>query len=646
MKPNNSYYKLLPLVLWVTVVIMAAATYPLNMTAAIVELIVAGALGGFVFYYYYRRQKHLSDYFSRIVGSVSGRSKVLTDLDMPVMLTRGREIIWYNSAFKIKVLSGRDCIGCDCGDIVGAEHVQHASGDLFDVHIGNRVYTVNMCQRDSGSGLWLFNDITELSTVKRNYNNIRPVVAYIAVDNLDDLQRDVKDSEKAQISSAVEERIENWAAHLGGVCRKLSGDRFLMVINEQSLSKAIESRFDILTTIKSLTFGDRGNATLSIGVGHDGADYAECEELARQALDMALGRGGDQAAVKDKKDFLLFGGTQSTQTKRSRVRTRVVASSLRKLILSSDNVLIMGHRFADLDSFGSAFGLYQAVRSLDKPAAVAITTEQALCGNLIDYVRENGSPDCVIEPDEALERVTKKTLLIITDTHRRNFLDCPELFDKCDTVVVIDHHRKTVDYIDNAIIFYHEPYASSASEMVSELLPYLGTKVGKIGAEALLSGIMLDTRNFVLHTGVRTFEASAYLRGCGANPVTVKHFFRGSINTYKEKSSIISAARLYGDCAISVCDDDNEDVRISSAQAADELLNISGVNASFVIFTAGGVTNISARSYGEINVQLIMEQLGGGGHLTMAAAQLEDEVEIVLQKLYSAIDNYKQNIVK
>ena len=171
MKPNNSYYKLLPLVLWVTVVIMAAATYPLNMTAAIVELIVAGALGGFVFYYYYRRQKHLSDYFSRIVGSVSGRSKVLTDLDMPVMLTRCREIIWYNSAFKIKVLSGRDCIGCDCGDIVGAEHVQHASGDLFDVHIGNRVYTINMCQRDSGSGLWLFNDITELSTVKRNYNN-------------------------------------------------------------------------------------------------------------------------------------------------------------------------------------------------------------------------------------------------------------------------------------------------------------------------------------------------------------------------------------------------------------------------------------------------------------------------------------------
>ncbi|MDD6284413.1 MAG: DHH family phosphoesterase [Firmicutes bacterium] len=646
MKPNSSYYGLLPLILLAVCAAVTVVTGFFNTTAFLIELIAVLVLAVLVIYYYLRRQKHMREYMRRIIKSVSGRSRVLSDLDMPVMIAHGRSVVWYNPAFRIKVLSGHDCIGDDCGRILGAENASRRSGEVFDVQFGNRLFAVNVCAAGDDSCIYFFSDMTELDNVKQSYSDIRPAVGYIVVDNLDDLLRDVKDSECAQISGTIEQKIENWAAEMGGLCRKLSSDRFLMVTDEKHLKTAIDKRFDILSTIKTVSFGERGNATLSIGVGHDGGSFAECEELARQALDMALGRGGDQAAVKDKKDFLLFGGTQSTQTKRSRVRTRVVASSLKKLIESSDSVFIMGHRFADLDCFGSSVGLYQAVRSMGKPAKIVITAQQALCGNLIDYVQENGFDGCVIDPHEAIGKMTKRTLLIVTDTHRRNFVDSPELFDRAETTVIIDHHRKTVDCIDSAIIFYHEPYASSASEMVSELLPYLGSKVGRIGAEALLAGIMLDTRNFVLHTGVRTFEASAYLRSCGANPVTVKQFFRGSINTYKEKSSIISSACLYGDCAISVCEDQGEDVRISSAQAADELLNIDGVNGSFVVFVASGVTNISARSYGAINVQLIMEQLGGGGHLTMAAAQLNEEPEIVLKKLYSAIDNYKANIVK
>ena len=465
----------------------------------------------------------------------------------------------------------------------------------------------------------------------------------ITIDNLEELQRGARDSEKAEIVSAISKKIEDYANKLDCMYYKLGGDNYLLVTDEFYLSVAINERFELLKQVRSIDFGERGYATLSIGVGHGSESVLECEDMARQSLDMALGRGGDQAAVKTDDDYEFFGGASSSTSKRTRVRTRIVASALKELIEGSDNILLMGHRFADLDSFGACFGMFSAISSLGKSAYIVVNREKSLCGQLIDYVERNGYADCVTTPEAAMSLVGDRTLLIICDTHRRNFLDCPELYDACQASVVIDHHRKTVDHIDDAVIFYHDPYASSACELVSELVQYIQPKIGKIEAEALLSGIMLDTRNFVLHSGVRTFEASAFLRGCGAATVTVKGFFKSGFNVYKERAAIIADSHVYGDCAISRTDSADKDIRIAASQAADEMLGIDGVNASFVLFNAGDVINISARSFGAVNVQLIMETLGGGGHLTMAAAQLSDcTMDDAVRRLAAAIDKYRE----
>ena len=488
-----------------------------------------------------------------------------------------------------------------------------------------------------------FVDMTEYENLVKRYNDNLPVVMLVTIDNLEELQRGARDSEKAEIVSAISKKIEDYAAKLDCMYYKLSTDSYLLVTDEYFLSLAIGERFDILKEVRSIDFGERGYATLSIGVGHGSESVLECEDIARQALDMALGRGGDQAAVKTDDDYEFFGGASSTSSKRTRVRTRIVASALKELIADTDRVLLVGHRFADLDSFGSCYGMYSAITAMGKEARVVVNRETSLCTQLIDYIEENGDEGCVISPEEALDSVTNKTMLIICDTHRRSFLDCPELYDACSVTVIIDHHRKTVDYIDNAVIFYHDPYASSACELVTELVQYIQPRIGKVESEALLSGIMLDTRNFVLHAGSRTFEAAAFLRNCGASTVTVKGFFKSGFNVYKERAAIIADAHVYGDCAISRTSSTDKDVRIAASQAADEMLGINGVHASFVLFHSGDVINVSARSLGAINVQLIMETLGGGGHLTMAAAQLSDcDMDDAVRQLAAAIDKYRQ----
>ncbi len=587
-----------------------------------------------------KRSRLLLDDIARQMGDAAG---ALTRLGLPVMAVEEGEIVWYNAAFLKQIVAGDDCIGREVDFLVRREALEAAFIDGIPVEYASRPYTLYAC-RQEGRILCYFVDQTDLTETRARYAAGRPVVAYITVDNIDDLQRDSRDSEKAQITGAIEKRIENWAVELNAVCRRLNHDRFILVTDETGLTYMTDTRFDILRKVKDIDFGDRGSATLSIGVGRGGANLAACEELARQALDMALGRGGDQAAVRNPKEFEFYGGTASTVSKRSKVRTRMVASALRELIDSSDNVLLMGHRFADLDAFGACFGFWRAVTEAGKPCRIVLDREKCLCRGLVDYVVENCPGEALlITPREALESMTRRTLLIVADTHRPGFVDSPEVLEAAPTVVVIDHHRKTVDYIADAVIFYHEPYASSACEMVSELLQYMTSRIGRVEAEALLSGIMLDTRNFVLHTGVRTFESSAYLRGCGANPVTVKGFFQNSIEVYKLRAAIVSSAHVYDHCAVAVASEEHPEIRIAAAQAADEMLGIENVDASFVAFCEDGVINISARSLGQVNVQLIMEKLGGGGHLTMAAAQLENvSAEEALARLSDAIQAYRK----
>lgn len=603
-------------------------------------LVVIAAI--IVVIYSHSKNKRTARFLRYISTQLESGSLSASKIDIPIMTISDGLISWYNDAFKNQLLEGRDCAGSSTEFLISDELVDGAYNSGTNIEYNGRNYRFYSCNCNSDTVICYFIDRTEAVTFKTKFENSKPVAVYITVDNIDELLRGTRDSEGAQISGAIEKRIENWATELSAICRKIGQDRFILVTDEIGLKYMTDTRFDILNKVKSIDFGEKGKATLSIGIGHGGTSFAECEEYARQALDMALGRGGDQAAIKDTKDFIFFGGTASTVSKRSKVRTRMVASALSELISSCDNVLIMGHKFADFDSFGSCYGLYRTVVNSGKQARIVLQSSKCLCGPLSEYVRQS-FPDerIIVTPDEAMTMLNKQTLLIITDTHRPSFVESRRLYDAASTVAVIDHHRKTVDFIDNAVIFYHEPYASSTCEMVSELVQYMSVNIGRVEAEALMCGIMLDTRNFVLNTGVRTFEASAYLKSCGANTVTVKALFQNPIEVYRERAAIVSRAQVFEDCAISFTDKLGDHVRIACSQAADDMLGIENVSASFVAFKSGDIVNISARSLGKVNVQLIMEMLNGGGHLTMAACQLEGiSIAEALEKLKSAVKQY------
>ena len=405
----------------------------------------------------------------------------------------------------------------------------------------------------------------------------------------------------------------------------------------------------MLDEVRELKFGD-SSATLSIGVGQGGGSMSECEEMAKQALDMALGRGGDQTVVKmPNNEYKFFGGVSGALEKHNKVRARIISNTLKSLIMQASNVILMGHRFADLDSLGSCIAMASAVSTLGRQPYIVMDKTKTMAGSLVDRADALGVQCNIVSGADVMQVIDKQTLLIICDVHRPSFLDSPEVYDHCQNVVVIDHHRKAVDFINDAVIFYHETAVSSVCEMVTEMLQYMCPKsVGPFEAEALMSGIMLDSRNFVLNTGVRTFEASAFLRNRGADPVTVKKMFAGSMETYKLRAEIVGSAELYDDdCAIAINDTVNENTRLASAQAADEMLGISGVLGSFVVCRYGSEFNICARSLGCMNVQVIMEKLGGGGHRTMAACQLRvDSFEDAVEQLKHAIDQYKKELKK
>jgi len=391
----------------------------------------------------------------------------------------------------------------------------------------------------------------------------------------------------------------------------------------------------------------------------------ESELWAKKALEMALGRGGDQAVVKQKDTYAFFGGISKGTEKLDKVRTRVIANTLLEHIKASDTVLIMGHKYSDLDSVGACIGMWSAVTKGQKKAAHIVLNETStLAESLVNNAKKATKERIFISASAALSMITDKTLLIIVDTHSPNFIEDFAVYQRCKRIVVIDHHRMMVNHIDDALVFYHEPSASSSSEMVTELIQYFGENfLTSVEAEALLSGIMLDTKNFVLKTGVRTFEAAAFLRRCGAditrvrkmfrddmaflrkkgaNTVAVKRLFSNTITTYKEKYQLVSTAEIFNNCAISVSQKEMQDIRIASAQAADELLDIQGVRASFVIYFDNGVVNVSARSMGDLNVQPLMEELGGGGHQTMAGAQIKNmNVEQVREKIIEMVTAIK-----
>lgn len=576
----------------------------------------------------------------------------LRNFPLPVVLFDNTDkIIWYNNIFQRVFLKEKPAEGVDVKQFTSGQGINIIRENMYiECEYGNKKYTVfsgsTAYKGETVYSLYFVED-TELKNYRTAYDKSRPVLMVISLDGVEDSLRDFRESQKAGILGDVESIAENYFAQYNCISRKLGNNRFIALCEKESFERMRADKFPLLAAVRSYTYNGKAvGITLSIGAGA-GATLPECETVARQALDMAMGRGGDQIAIKtDKNDFEFFGGVSKGVEKRTKVRTRMVASAIGEIIKSSSNVLIMGHRFADLDALGSAVGMAVICNALGKDAKIVMSSKTTLAMPLAKHLIANGMDHLLVEPEDAEEYIDKRTLLVVVDTHRKSFLEYQELFDLVNTVVVIDHHRKTVDHINKAVIFYHEPNASSASEMVTELIEYIDAdvKVPQVCAEALMSGITLDTKNFVMKTGVRTFEAAAYLRSMGADTVKVKQLFSNSMKTQKDKSEVVKNAAMYENCAVGVIDFECENVRIVASQAADELLNIDDVIASFTVFKTGDTINISARSYGELNVQLVMEELGGGGHQTMSAAQLQGETfENALSRLKNAIDSVKDN---
>ncbi|MCI8497640.1 MAG: hypothetical protein HFE85_05255 [Clostridiales bacterium] len=647
MKKRPGSVRTLPILLLILLLLFTAASWFWNRYVFTAACAVSVAASAATAVYLIGFKRNMFRYFDRIGSqmSVAKRERLSAFPIAVTALSENGRVIWYNDLFREQVLKGRDCYGADLSRLMGGAHAQSLVDHPTEIRHGGRAYTVyGGVSTEASDTMYLlyFIDDTELKNIANEYKLSRPSVGICVIDNLDELIQNAKESERAQLSVRIETILEQWLTKTTGFMRKIGTGRFLFLMEERHMAEMIAGRFAVLDEVRMVTSGGRMSATLSIGVGRGGETLHRCEEMARQALDMALGRGGDQAAVCSPNGYEFFGGVSKGVEKRTRVRSRIIANALKELIEANDNVLIMGHCSSDLDSLGAAVGVWRAAQSLGKPAHIVIDQKRSLAQSLIQRLKENDLGYIMLDPEEAMQLVGRRTVLVVVDTHRPDFLESPELYRACKQVVVIDHHRKMVEHIDNAVIFFHEPYASSTSEMVAELLQYIDEQaVGQLEAEALLSGVMLDTKNFILRTGVRTFEAAAFLRRKGADTVEVKKMFSSSMAAYQEKAKLVAEAKLHGRCAVTCSRDSFPNMRICSAQAADELLSIDGVDASFVLYKEGDTVYISARSMGAVNVQLIMEAVGGGGHLTMAGAQLKgSSLNDAQSRLIEAADRY------
>ncbi len=583
--------------------------------------------------------------------------RLLYEMQDPIAITdAGGGILWCNEVFSERFAPGYAGKGKTLQELIrlDVEGID-LQQELLMEHTG-RSYRV--CVRVTLSPqhekLYLleFREVTEILRLRQENESEKPCVMLIVIDGYDDLLQYARESEKSQVSAAVERVLDGFMEGTNGILRKVENDLFYVILTSDQMHRMMQERFHVLDEVRQIRIGDRMHITFSIGVGDGANSLAESEKFARQALDMALGRGGDQAAVKTGDGFCFFGGTSKGVEKKSKTRIRSIALAMQELIENADNIFLMGHHFGDLDSVGAMCGLSGAIRLMEKPSYVVVNQQNCLATQLISRVKEQENPPDFLSPEDAIHLISPQSLLIIVDTHNKDILESADLYRAANTVVVIDHHRKNVNFIENAVIFHHEPYASSASEMVTEIIQYfrIEREIPAILADALLAGIMLDTKNFVMHTGVRTFEAAAYLRKIGADTMQVKTLFANSISMYSTRAEIVSHAEIYRGNAISVVKIPGDDGRILASQAADELLNIQDVVASFVLYATEHGAAISARSMGGVNVQVIMEQLGGGGHQTMAATQLPgdsiQEAKEQLLRVLSANSNAERNNLK
>lgn len=491
--------------------------------------------------------------------------------------------------------------------------------------------------------LLYFIDNTDYVKAVKKYNDAQTCIGIITIDNYEEMMQRIQTEDRPEVIAKVEKSIYDWAIESKGVVIKSDRNTFVYVFEQRYLEKIKENKFQILDQIKEIKLVDGLQITLSISISNEGATEYERYKSALSGMDIVLGRGGDQAVIRENEKYLFFGGRTQEVEKRTKVKARTVAHALEELMLESKDIMIMGHTNGDIDSMGSSLGVYRIAKSLGKEANIVNETTGLTISTFMEFARKE-EEDAFIDKSEALSKISNETLLIIVDTHKRSYVEVPELLEKTNKIVIIDHHRRSTDYIDDATLTFQEVYASSAAELVTELLQYVEIPVSlkQIEIEGLYGGIMVDTKNFTFKTGVRTFEAAAYLRKCGVDIIKVKKWFQSDLEGYNTISNVVKEAEIIHDTiAISIYEEEGKDANLICAKAADELLTISNITASFVIGTIGNKVCISGRSIGDINVQVILEKLGGGGHITLAGAQVEGKTkQEVKQELIKKIEEY------
>ena len=652
LEPNLKFY-------FAVMLLFAVAAIPVNWQLALAE----GTLTVLLYFYFrqsnQKRRQGVLQYIDSVTGSVDTASKsTLINSPLPTLVFRPDtgEIIWSNESFLQLAGVREHLFEMRLSEAVPNFQVQwllsgkqespervELNNHRFRVY-GSLVRSRNRTGVQSLVATTYWVETTEADHLREVYEASRPVAAILMLDNYEDLMKACEDTQRSAVLAQIDEKLQTWANAGQGILLKTDRNHYLFLFEEQYFQHFVDEKFSILDTVRAIRVAENIHPTLSIGIGKDSPSIPELYKNAKLSLEMALSRGGDQAVVRNQVDFAFYGGRTKATEKRTKVKSRVMANAFRELIADAGEVYIMGHSFADMDAVGAAAGICCAARKRGKQARIVIDREHTAAETLV--ARLDALPEysgVFLTPAEAFLQMRADTLLVVVDTNRPDMVENPQLLESCNRVAVIDHHRRAATYIENAAFNFHEPYASSASELVTELLQYLvePTDLLREEAGALLAGIVLDTKHFTQRTGGRTFEAAAFLRRSGADTAEVQRLFQGDLKDMVTKYDIIRRAEMYrSNIAVSVVEEPGVD-RVAAAQAADDLLTLKGVQASFVIYAAEGAVLMSARSLGEINVQVILEALGGGGNSTTAGARIEDtDPESVRQQLIGVLDAY------
>ncbi len=630
------------------------AIYTVDVTAGIIlSCFTLLYLISFLFLEHFNRPIIMTELVSFATQYGQIQKRLLRDLELPnTLLDENGHIIWANKAFlqivgkekpENKVITSFfSAITADklpTGDVDETE-VEFQQGDrdyhakLKRIPLAEMVENSDIFESDGAYdgcliAVYLF-DETALKIALRENDNQSLAVGLLYIDNYEEALDSVEEVRRSLLTALIERKVNKYFASIDGIVRKMEKDKFFFILRKQSLKALLENRFDLLEDVKTVNIGNEMSVTLSIGVGVGGLTYGQNYEYARTSIDLALGRGGDQAVVKTQEGVSYYGGKSQRVEKNTRVKARVKAHALKEIITSKDRVMVMGHRMTDADSFGAAVGIYRIAKALGRSAFIVLNDISMSIKPMVDHFISHEDEDelILLNSAQAMEYAGANTCLVVVDVNKPSLTECPELLKQCRSIVVLDHHRQSEEIIENATLSYIESYASSACEMVAEIIQYVesGLKLKSAEADCLYGGIVIDTNNFISKAGVRTFEAAAYLRRNGADVTRVRKMFRDDVFDYRAKADAISRASVFREVfAISACKaGEAHNPTIVGAQAANELLNITGIKASFVLTDYNQVIYISARSIDEINVQIIMEKLGGGGHLNVAAAQLRD----------------------